>query len=190
MDFPADTTARELTDEFLFGHELLVAPITSYKQRSREVYLPNALWYNLWTGAPTTAGTVTADAPYDSIPVYVRAGSILPLGPDVQYIGEKPADPLTLQVFEGANGSFTLYEDDGLTFDYEHGAFTEIPITWNESTQTLTIGARKGSFPAMLKHRSFQIVVTSKSSPTAFSLTPKPIKTIEYAGDAVSTKLP
>jgi alpha-D-xyloside xylohydrolase len=190
MDFPSDTQARELTDEFLFGHELLVAPVTSYKQRSREVYLPNALWYNLWTGAQTPAGRVQADAPYDSIPVFVRAGSILPLGPDVRYIGEKPADPLTLHIFEGANGSFTLYEDDGLTFDYEHGAFTEIPITWNESTHTLTIGACKGDFTTMLKHRSFQIVVTSKSNPTAFSLTPKPIQTIDYTGDAVSTKLP
>jgi alpha-D-xyloside xylohydrolase len=190
MDFPADTAARSLTNEFLFGHELLVAPITSYKQRSREVYLPNALWYNLWTGAATPAGNIAAAAQYDSIPVFVRAGSILPLGPDVQYIGEKPADPLTLHIFEGANGSFTLYEDDGLTFDYEHGAFTEIPITWNEATHTLTLGARKGSFTTMLQHRSFQIVVTSKNNPTAFSLTPQPVKTIEYTGDTVSTKLP
>jgi alpha-D-xyloside xylohydrolase len=191
MDFPTDVRARTLTDEFLFGPSLLIAPIVSYKQRSREVYLPGSTpWYNLWTGQQTTASTVDADAPYDSIPVFVRAGSILPLGPAQQYIGEKSADTLTLHVFEGADGMFTLYEDDGLTFDYEKGAFTEIPIAWNQSTKTLTIGARKGSFPTMLQHRTFQIVVTSKSNPTAFSLTPQPIKNIDYTGAALSTQLP
>jgi alpha-D-xyloside xylohydrolase len=191
MDFPADEAARALTDEYMFGPSLLIAPITSYKERSRPVYLPGSTrWYNLWTGSPTPAGNVTAAAPYDAIPVFVRAGSIIPLGPDQQYIGEKPSDPITLHVYEGANGSFTLYEDNGLTFDYEHGAFTEIPITWNEAEHTLTIGQRKGSFPEMLAHRTFQIVVTSPSSPTAFSLMPAPVKSLEYNGTTVSTKLP
>jgi len=191
MDFPADARARILTDEFLFGPSLLVAPIVHYQQRSREVYLPGAApWYNLWTGEASGTGTVTADAPYDAIPVFVRAGSILPLGPDLQYIGAKPSDPVTLQVFEGADGSFTLYEDQGLTFDYEKGAFTEIPIAWNEASKTLTIGARKGSFPEMLAHRTFQIVVASKAIPIGFSLDPKPVKSIEYSGAAVSVTLP
>jgi alpha-D-xyloside xylohydrolase len=192
MDFPDDVKARALTDEFMFGPNLLIAPITSYKERTREVYLPNTgtsptPWYNLWTGTTATSGL--ADAPYDTIPVYVRAGSILPLGDDVQYIGEKPAATITLHIFEGANGTFTLYEDNGLTFDYEHGAFTEIPITWTQATRILTIGARKGSFPEMLKHRTFQLVVTSQSTPTPFSLTPSPIRTIDYTGEAIATKL-
>jgi alpha-D-xyloside xylohydrolase len=191
MDFPADVRARMLTDEFLYGPNLLVAPVLHYKQRSREVYLPGtAPWYNLWTGESSSAGTVDADAPYDTIPVFVRAGSILPIGPDIQYVGEKPADLLTLQVFEGADGHFTLYEDQGLTFDYEKGAFTEIPIAWSEATKTLTIGARKGSYPEMLARRTFQIVVTSKAIPTGFSLDPKPVKTIEYNGAAVNVTLP
>jgi alpha-D-xyloside xylohydrolase len=191
MDFPGDLRARSLTDEFLFGPSLLIAPIVSYKQRSRDVYLPGTSpWYNLWTGQLATSSTIQAEAPYDSIPVFVRAGSIVPLGPAQQYIGEKVADTLTLHIFQGADGAFTLYEDDGLTFEYENGGFTEIPITWNQTSKTLTIGARKGSFPTMLRHRTFQIVVTSRSNPTAFSLTPHPIKTIEYSGEAVSATLP
>jgi alpha-D-xyloside xylohydrolase len=191
MDFSSDVQARSLTDEFLFGPSLLIAPVVHYKERSREVYLPGGTpWYNLWSGQLATGSRITADAPYDAIPVFVRAGSILPLGPDVQYIGEKPDAPITLHVFEGANGRFTLYEDNGLTFDYEHGAFTEIPLTWTESTHTLSIGARRGSFPEMQQHRTFQIVVTSKSSPTGFSFTPQPIKTIDYDGAALTVTLP
>ncbi len=201
MDFPSDVRARTLTDEYLFGPQLLIAPITSYQQRSREVYLPGVgPWYDLWTGkqapgpnAPAIEAKgayVQADAAYDSLPVYVRAGSILPLGPDVQYIGEKATAPLTLHVFTGADGHFTLYEDQGLTFDYKKGAFTEIPITWTEATRTLTIGVRKGSFPEMQQARSFQIVMTSASEPVGFSLTPHPIQTVQYAGVTVSIRLP
>jgi alpha-D-xyloside xylohydrolase len=191
MDFPADAKARALTDEFMFGPSLLVAPILQYKQRSREVYLPGSTpWYSLWSGQVAGNANLTAEAPYDSVPVFVRAGSILPLGPDVQYVGEKPADPITLHVFEGADGAFTLYEDQGTTFDYEHGAFTEIPIVWSEAAKTLTIGRRSGSFPQMLGHRRFQIVVTSASTPTAFSLTPSPVKTVDYDGSSISIKLP
>jgi alpha-D-xyloside xylohydrolase len=191
MDFPEDVRARTLTDEFEFGPELLVAPVIHYKQRDREVYLPaTARWFDLWTGKPTDSNTPQADAPYDTIPVYVRAGSILPLGPDVQYIGEKPTAPLTLHIFAGADGHFTLYEDNGLTFDYEHGAFTEIPLVWNESSHTLSIGACKGSFPEMQKTRSFQIVVSSPEHPVGFSLNPQPSKTVRYTGTALTVKFP
>jgi alpha-D-xyloside xylohydrolase len=191
MDFPTDVRARTLTDEFEFGPGLLIAPVIHYKDRSREVYLPgSSTWYDLWTGKPAASHTLQADAPYDSIPAYVRAGTILPLGPDVQYIGEKPTAPLTLHLFTGADGHFTLYEDDGLTFDYEHGAFTEIPLTWNESTHTLTLGARSGSFPQMQKTRTFHIVVSSPEHPAGLSLTPQPSKTIQYTGATLTIKLP
>jgi len=191
MDFPSDTQARSLTDEYLFGPSLLIAPILHYQQRSRVVYLPGSTpWYNLWTGQLARGAQVTADAPYDAIPVYVRAGSILPLGPDVQYIGEKPDAPITLHVFEGANGAFTLYEDNGLTFDYEQGAFSEIPIAWDEASRTLTIGQRRGSFPEMQQHRTFNIVVTSPASPTSFSFSPTPFQVVPYDGLKVSLKLP
>jgi alpha-D-xyloside xylohydrolase len=191
MDFPEDRRARTLTDEFLFGPELLVAPILNYKQRSREVYLPGAgPWYDLWTGKLAGTGVVRQDAEYDSIPVFVRGGSILPSGPDVQYIGENAAPTIKLHIYAGANGSFTLYEDQGLTFDYEKGQFTEIPIAWNDATRTLTIGARKGSFAEMQKTRTFEIVLTSPSSPLGFEQEPAVKKTITYSGQAVREVLP
>jgi alpha-D-xyloside xylohydrolase len=130
------------------------------------------------------------DAPYDAIPVFVRAGSILPYGPDQQYIGEKSAGTLTLHVYEGADGAFTLYEDQGLTYDYEKGAFTEIPIKWSEATHTLTIGKRKGSYPQMLARRRFEIVVTSKAAPVGYSAAPKPVKVVSYEGAPIAVTLP
>ena len=104
----------------MFGPSLLVSPVTEYKARSRQVYLPaGATWYDFWTGAGSAGGqTVTADAPYDQIPLFVRAGSIVPFGPAQQYIGEKDARALTLYVYTGANGQFSLYEDDGVTYGY------------------------------------------------------------------------
>jgi alpha-D-xyloside xylohydrolase len=192
MDFPHDAHARELTDEYMFGPAFLVAPITHYQERSREVYLPDgAKWYDFWTGNSVPSGTATnAPAPYDAIPIFVRSGSIVPFGPDVQYIAEKPSDPTTLFVYTGADGTFTLYEDQGVTFDYEHGAFTETPITWQDATRTLIIGKQQGSFPGMLTHRTFHIVVVSKEQPIGFSQTAKPLRTVQYDGAQMSVKLP
>jgi alpha-D-xyloside xylohydrolase len=190
MDFPQDRTARELNDEFMFGPAFLVAPITQYKQRSRPVYLPEgASWYNYWTGQPAVSGKVEAPAPFDEIPVYVRAGSIVPNGPARQYVAEKQSDPTTLYVYAGADGHLTLYEDDGMTFAYEKGAFSQIPITWNDKTSTLSIGARTGAYDGMLNERTFQIVLVSKAHPAGFSLTPTPQSTVHYTGIATSLKL-
>jgi alpha-D-xyloside xylohydrolase len=189
MDFPGDKKARNCVDEFQFGPAFLVAPITAYQVRSREVHLPEAAqWFDFWTGKPAVSGV--HPAPYDQIPLFVKAGSIVPFGPERQYIAEKKSDPTTLYVYQGANGSFTLYEDQGTTYDYEKGAFSEIPMTWNEAAKTLTLGARKGSFPGMLQQRTFQIVVISKSQPTGFSFEPKPVKTVKYSGSAVKVTLP
>ncbi len=190
MDFPGDSRARELTDEYMFGPAFLVAPVTEYKQRSREVYLPpGAGWYDLWSGK-SAAGSLNASAPYDQIPVFVRAGSIVPFGPELQYVAEKPADPTTLYVYTGANGEFTLYEDQGLTFDYEHGAFAEIPLEWNDSAKTLSIGKRNGSFPGMLEKRTFQIVLIAPDNPRPVSFTPELAKTVNYDGTAHTVTLP
>ena len=190
MDFPQDGTARELTDEYMFGRAFLVAPITYYKSRSRKIYLPKeALWYGFWTGKAMAGGSLKVGAPYDSIPLFVRAGSILPFGPDLQYIAEKPQDPITLYVYAGADGDFTLYEDDGLTYDYEKGAFSEIPIHWNDAAKTLTIGERKGSFKGMLEKRTFQVILVSREHPHGFSFaSPKP-QTPNYDGTAIALVL-
>ncbi|HVN92967.1 MAG TPA: TIM-barrel domain-containing protein [Terracidiphilus sp.] len=190
MDFSQDRVARELNDEYMFGPALLVAPITQYKQRSRSVYLPSgAEWYDYWSGRPAGSGTVTAAAPYDEIPVFVRAGSIIPYQPEMQYIGERAADPITLYVYAGANGRFTLYEDQGTTFDYETGAFSEIPIEWDDHSHTLTIGDRSGEFSGMLRERTFRVVLVSKAHPAGFAPTPASAKSLAYKGAAVHITL-
>jgi alpha-D-xyloside xylohydrolase len=192
MDFRTDAKAREITDEYMFGPAFLVNPVTEAKARTRPVYLPVASgWYDFWTGA-ALAGcqTIEAPAPYDAIPLYVRAGSIVPFGPELQYTGEKPADPLTLYVYTGADGAFTLYEDDGLTYGYERGASVRIPMHWNDATRTLTIGRREGSFPGMLAGRTFQVVVVSKAKPVGFSFAPVVDQTVHYRGESIQVKVP
>jgi alpha-D-xyloside xylohydrolase len=191
MDFREDVTAREIADQYMFGPAFLVSPVTTYKARVRSVYLPQAAgWYDFWTGAFLPSGQVIeAGAPYDAMPVHVRAGSIIPFGPELQYTTEKPADPITLYVYSGADGAFTLYEDDGLTYDYQKGALAEIPIRWSEATRTLTVGARQGSFPGMLAERTFEVVLVSKAKPVGFSFTPKPDQTLRYKGEEVKAQL-
>jgi alpha-D-xyloside xylohydrolase len=190
MDFPQDRIARESNDEFMFGPALLVAPITHYQQRARSVYLPPAAaWYDYWTGRPAANGTFSVPAPYDQIPVFVRAGSIIPYQPAMQYVGEKPADPITLYVYAGADGQFTLYEDQGTTFDYEKGSFSEIPIRWEDKTSTLTIGERSGTFDGMLSRRTFRVVLVSRNHPTGFPFSPAQSRSVAYAGAAIHLKL-
>jgi alpha-D-xyloside xylohydrolase len=200
MDFPGDPQARITADEFLFGPALLVSPVTTYRARARTVYLPATAggWYDFWTGAPAGKGSsrsagpswTEARAPFDEIPVQVRAGSILAFGPELQYTDEKPADPITLVVYSGADGAFTLYEDEGLSNDYERGAFTRIDLRWSEATRTLGIGARQGAFPQMLGRRTFQVVVVTPSKRVPFSFSFKPDQTVVYTGAALSIRLP
>jgi alpha-D-xyloside xylohydrolase len=191
MDFPQDPASRRVADQFLFGPALLVSPVTDYKARRRPVLLPQgASWYDFWTGSPIAGGrTIDAAAPYDAMPVHVRAGSILPFGPELQWTGEKPADPVTIFVYAGADGAFTLYEDDGLTYGYEKGAFSRIPIRWDDATGTLRIGKREGSFPGMLAQRTFEVVKVGKTKPVGFSFEPKPDRTVRYEGTAVEVRL-
>jgi alpha-D-xyloside xylohydrolase len=191
MDFRTDRAAREVADEFMFGPALLVSPVTTNKARTRAVYLPPAAgWYDLWTGARKAGGqTVTADAPFDAIPVYVRAGAIVPAGPDLQYTSEKPADPITLYVYAGADGSFTLYEDQGTTYDYERGAFATISFSWNDAKRTLTIGPRVGSFPGMLAERTFQVVRVSAARGVGVSTVPAGATSVTYRGDSMDVTL-
>lgn len=192
MDFGADPRAREIGDEYMFGPALLVSPVATYKARARDVYLPAASggWYAFWSGAPTAAGSISAPAPFDAIPVYVRAGSIIPFGPELQWVDEKPADPLTLFVYTGADGAFTLYEDDGVSYGYEKGLFSRVELRWNDSQRTLTIGAREGSFPGMLAHRTFQIVLVSPKRPVPFSFRPAIDKAVQYVGDKLEVLFP
>ena len=129
------------------------------QQKTCDVYLPaGADWYEFSTGQLLQGGqTVTASAQLDDLPLYVRAGSILPLGPDVQYAGEKSWDNLDIVVYPGRDATFTLYEDEGDNYNYERGQYTEIPFTWNDRSRTLTVGRRTGRYPGMLQSRTFRV---------------------------------
>src|SRR5262249_10945849 len=144
-------------------------------------------WYDFWTGVRHEGGVrIDAPAPYESLPLYVKAGSILPMGPELQYTDEKPADPLTVWVYTGADASFDLYEDDGVSYAYEKGAFSVIPLRWAEAQRTLTIGARTGSFPGMPGSREVRVVFVSKDAPVGHSATPAAAQTIRYDGRAAA----
>jgi alpha-D-xyloside xylohydrolase len=192
MDFRTDAAARDVADQYMFGPAFLVAPVTTYKATTRSVYLPATPggWYLFWTGAPAAGGaTISAPAPYDAMPVYVRAGAIVPMGPELQYTDEKPADPITLFVYAGADGTFTLYEDQGTTNDYEKSAFSEIPLQWDDAAKTLTIGDRKGTFPGMLSSRTFQVVRIASGKAVAYPSTTPPDRTVTYTGTAIAVAL-
>jgi alpha-D-xyloside xylohydrolase len=166
MDFAKDTAVLNIGDQYMFGSSLLINPVYNYKQRNRELYLPKcAGWYDLCTGKYYSgAQKINADAPYERMPVYVKAGSIIPFGPELQYTSEKPADVITLNVYTGTDASFNLYEDEGTNYNYEKGAFSIIPIKYNEATKTITIGDRKGSFNGMLQKRIFRINIISPNN--------------------------
>lgn len=160
MDFPSDTAVRNIADQFMFGPSLLVNPVYHYQARERKLYLPSgAGWYDFYTAVYLPGGQhITAPAPLERMPLYVKEGAILPFGPDIQYTGEKPADTISLYVYTGRDASFRLYEDENTNYGYEEGRFLNIPIRWQEASRTLTIGAQEGSFPGMLKKRWFRIV--------------------------------
>ena len=187
MDFREDVRAQNIGDQFLFGPAILVNPVTEPGATARHLYLPAAKWYDFWTGAAIQGGR-TLDAPttIDRMPLFVRAGSILPLGPDIEYAAQKSADPIELRIYRGANGAFTLFEDENDTYDYEKGVYATIPFSWDDATHTLTIGDRSGSFPGMLEKRTFRIVFVTENHGVGGGLTQNADKTVEYTGKKIS----
>jgi len=132
---------------------------------------------------------MNAAAPLETLPLYVRAGSIIPMGPELQWSNEKPADPIELRIYPGADGDFTLYEDDGASYAYEKGEHAAITFRWNDGTHTLTISARKGSFPGMLQKRTFNVVVVSSKHGIGGEIT-HPDQVVNYDGAATTAKFP
>ncbi|MBN1397780.1 MAG: DUF5110 domain-containing protein [Bacteroidetes bacterium] len=155
------------------------------RNQTRNVYLPaDYIWYNFWTGEALSGGrNIISDAPIDLMPLLVKGGSILPMGPFLQYATEKPADPIELRIYPGADGSFTLYEDENDNYNYEKGDFSKIHFSWNEVEQQLTISKRQGSFPGMLDKRNFNIVIVKKQNGTGVDETVNPDKIIQYDGE-------
>lgn len=190
MDFGADAKAREVADQYMFGPSLLINPVYEFKARQREVYLPASTgWYDFYTGKYLPGGqTITAEASLDRIPVYVKEGSIIPTGPEIQYTSEKNADPLTLYVFTGKDATFALYEDAGTNYDYEKGQYATIPFSYNESTKTLSIGKREGTFSGMQASRTINIVWVKKDQPVGVGLTAQPHQVINYTGEVIEVK--
>jgi alpha-D-xyloside xylohydrolase len=190
MDFPNDKTARESKDEFLFGPSLLICPVIQPRVHSRMVYLPSGTeWTDFWTGRSYPGGTtVKADAPVAKIPIFVRAGAIVPMGQVMQYVDEKKPDPIEINIVPGASGSFTLYEDEGSNNNYKVGKFACIPIDWNDRTRTLTIGKRSGTFSGMLTRRTFRV----KLSASGHQIGGDPgnrEQSISYAGVPIALKV-
>ncbi len=202
-----------MTDEYMFGDNLLVAPIvkahytpeliansdenTGWDRKEKfnvsagesvdflrpvmtSVYLPaGAVWWDFETGAKYRGGkTIEKESAIGTIPVYVKGGSILPLGPDVQYAQEKPWDELEIRVYPGADGSFTLYEDEFDNYNYEKGQYSEIEFKWDDKKRQLTVGERRGSFPGMISNRTFHVKVAGTSATATIHYTGLPVTTI------------
>jgi alpha-D-xyloside xylohydrolase len=183
MDFRGDARVADVADQFMFGPAIMVNPVTDPDVSARRVYLPEAKWYDFWSGA--SAGgprTIDAAAPLDRLPLYVRAGSILPLGPEMEWSTQKPEDPIELRVYRGADGDFTLYEDENDNYDYEKGVYATIPLHWDDAKQVLTIGDRKGQFPGMLASRTFRVVFVGENHGVGVGASDRADRVVQYAG--------
>lgn len=191
MDFGNDANVFDIDDQYMFGPSIMACPVYEYKARDREVYFPKGKgWYDFYTGKFQEGGVKKrVDAPYEYIPLFVPEGSIIAAGPEIEYTTEKDADLITLYVYAGADGSFNLYEDEGVNYNYEKGDFSLVPFTYNDEQKSLTIGARSGEYDGMLKERNFHVVLVSKENSVGFN--PDRVKgtLVKYIGESVEINL-
>jgi len=187
MDYSNDKNVLNVSDQYMFGKELMICPVYQYKARAREVYFPKeAGWYNLYNGKYTVGGQKqTVDATYDRMPIYVAAGSILPMGKVIQNTAQAQTD-LTLYVYAGKNGTFSLYEDENTNYNYEKDASATIKFTYDDKNKTVTIADRKGSFKGMAKERNISIILVQQNNPVGIDSPTKEEKTIHYTGSNIS----
>jgi alpha-D-xyloside xylohydrolase len=190
MDFREDAEAVNHQYQYMFGKSFLVAPVTQPDVLKKKVYLPEITsWYDFWTGKHFNGGqTINTNAPMDQIPLFVKAGSIVPMDKISQYTGESNADSLEIRIYKGADGNFNLYEDEGDNYNYEHGKFSVIPFEYNEQNQTLTIGDQEGKYLGYLKTRVFNIVVVDENSGMGIAWQEKG-KMVPYNGTKTEIKL-
>jgi alpha-D-xyloside xylohydrolase len=189
MDWRTDVEAQNTGDEYLFGPALLVNPVYTQGATTRTVYLPKATWYDFWTGEKQEGGKrIEADAPLNKLPLFVRAGSIVPLGPAMEWSTEKQADPLEVRIYPGADGDFTLYEDENDGYAYTKGAHATIALHWDDAGKALTVGARKGSFPGMLTKRTVRVVLVGPGRGVGIGESETADKTVEYLGERVAVR--
>lgn len=209
MDFPKDRKALDINDQFMFGKSLLVSPVVAsmYSKpvvtgkdtsmtadfsivQSKETYLPaGASWFDFWTGEQLPGGAATTkETPLDIIPLYVKAGSIIPMVQPVQFATEKKWDELEIRIYPGANGEFLLYEDENDNYNYEKGIFSTILFRWDDKKKLLTIGSRKGEFPGMLLRRKFNLVMAGPGKGSGDTLVSRPDSIVEYEGKELKIK--
>jgi alpha-D-xyloside xylohydrolase len=186
MDFRNDPNVKNIGSQYMFGPAFMVSPVATAGATSRSVYLPAGTWYDFWTGASVPGGaSITAPAPLNQIPLHVRAGSIVAMGPEIQYATER-ADTIELRTYPGANGSFTFYEDEGDNYNYEQGKYATIPITYTDNPQNVVIGARNGTFPGMDQKKVFNIVYVRNNHGAGEGKTAAPDCQLIYTGSQVS----
>ncbi|HEY2467014.1 MAG TPA: glycoside hydrolase family 31 protein [Terracidiphilus sp.] len=189
MDWRDDVEAQNTGDEYLFGPAILVSPVTTQGATSRSVYLPKTNWYDFWTGAKVEGGRrIEADAPLAKLPLYVRAGSILPMGPTMEWSTEKPADPIEIRIYPGADGDFTFYEDENDNYDYAKGQHATIRLHWDNTAKTLAFEARKGNYPGMPERHTFNVVVVSEGRGVGIGDSTAQARGVIYKGDRVVLK--
>ena len=191
MDFNGDNNVLNIKDQWMFGPALMACPVAEYKARNRSVYFPKQSgWYDFYTGDYIQGGqSLIVDAPYERIPVFVREGSIIPFGPEIQYCDEKSAELINLYVYAGKDGKFQLYEDEGVNYNYEKGKFLTIDISYDDVAKMLTIGKQQGKFNGMLKTRRFNVVYVTKDQPRELNVENPEGKMVNYNGKEVIVQL-
>ena len=197
FDFRDDPKTYEIHDQFMFGPSLLVSPVThpmyygvnstplENVEKTRPVYLPaGSGWYDFWTGQHYEGGqTIFADAPIQKLPLFVRAGSILPIGPEIQFVDQSTNEPIELHIYSGQDAEFELYFDEGDHYSYEKGEFATVRIVWNEALQRLTLQERRGSYSGMKSVISFKVTLFSKDGSREYS------HILNYNGQAISLEI-
>jgi alpha-D-xyloside xylohydrolase len=184
--YPQDASVRQVSDQFLFGDSLLVNPVTEPLATSRNVVLPvGDNWVDFWTGQTYRGGqTIVADAPLNRIPILVKEGSIVPMGPVVQSAAEQQ-EPLEIRVYRGKDARFDLYEDSGDGYAYEHEMRATVPFLWNDRSNSLSIGARSGAFAGMLAKRTFRIVLVRPGQGVGDETASTVDRSVAYEGHAL-----
>ena len=205
MDFPRDTRVYDIDNEYLFGPSILVNPVTepmyigrngdktllNFDEVKRQnVYLPKGNdWIDFWTGKTIKGGQeIMREVPIDIMPLYVKAGTILPMGPFVQYAEEKDWDNLEIRIYKGADGEFVLYEDENDNYNYEKGKYSTIRFWWNDNRQELQIDKRKGTFPEMLKERKFRFILVDEVNGIGINESSKYTE-VKYTGKDMTIRL-
>jgi len=198
FDFRNDANVYSIPDQYMFGPAFMVSPVTeqlyntkgAQKAKTRPVYLPKAGWFDFWTGQNIAGGkNITAESPIDILPLYIKAGSIVPMGPEEEYATQKTSGPMELRIYPGADGKFTIYEDENDNYNYEKGKYALFTITWNDKLHQLNIGEAKGTYAGMPKHRTINIVLVGPGHGIGGSVTEKADKTINYNGQQVTVKI-